>query len=191
VPYVYGCARPGDWPDPEYVVRVADPQRFAAALRPLVRQIDPSRAVFGYRSVSDVLDAAVDEPRMTAGLTTLFAVTALTLAAIGLYGLFMLVVSESRREIGVRLALGAAPTQMVGLVCASAGRLLVLGVLIGLVLTLGTGRVLKTLLFGVSTYDAPTLVVATMTLVLVSCTAIAIPAIRASRVPPTEALLTD
>ncbi len=130
VPYVYGCARPGDWPDPEYVVRVADPERFAVSLRPLVRQIDPSRAVFGYRSLSDALEAAVDEPRMTAGLTTLFAVTALTLAAIGLYGLFMLIVSESRREIGVRLALGAAPTQMVGLVCAGAGRLLVAGVII-------------------------------------------------------------
>lgn len=191
VPYVYGCARPGDWPDPEYVVRLSDPERFAAALRPLVRQIDPSRAVFGYRSLSDALRTAVDEPRMTAGLTTLFAVTALTLAAIGLYGLFMLIVSESRREIGVRLALGAAPTQMVGLVCVSAGRLLVLGVLLGLGLTFGAGRVLKTLLFGVSTYDATTLVVATMTLVLVSCTAIAIPAIRASRVAPTEALRTD
>jgi putative ABC transport system permease protein len=191
VPYVYACARPGAWPDPQYVVRAADPERFAAALRPLVRQIDPSRAVFGYRPLSDALQAAVDEPRMTAGLTTLFAVTALTLAAIGLYGLFMLIVSEGRREIGVRLALGAAPTQMVGLVCASAGRLLVLGVIIGLGLTLGTGRVLKTLLFGVSTYDAGTLAVATMALVVVSSTAIAIPAIRASRVAPTEALRTD
>jgi putative ABC transport system permease protein len=191
VPYVYACARPGDWPDPEYVVRVTDPERFAAALRALVRQIDPSRAVFGYRSVSDVLDTAIDEPRMTAGLTTLFAVTALTLAAIGLYGLFMLIVSESRREIGVRLALGAAPTQMVALVCAGAGRLLVVGVLIGLGLTFGAGRVLKTLLFGVSTYDAGTMVIATLTLVVVSCTAIAIPAIRASRVAPTEALRTD
>lgn len=191
VPYVYACARPGDWPDPEYVVRVANPERFAAALGPLVRQIDPSRAVFGYRSVSDVLDAAVDEPRMTAGLTTLFAVTALTLAAIGLYGLFMLIVSESRREIGVRLALGAAPTQMMGLVCASAGRLLVVGVLVGVGLTLGAGRVLESLLFGVSTYDAGTLAVATMTLVVVASIAIAIPAIRASRVAPTEALRTD
>jgi len=191
VPYVYACARPGDWPDPEYVVRAADPPRFAASLRPLVRQIDPSRAVFGYRSLSDALETAVDEPRMTAGLTTLFAVTALTLAAIGLYGLFMLIVSESRREIGVRLALGAAPTQMVGLVCASAGRLLVAGVLIGLGLTFGAGRVLRTLLFGVSTYDAGTLAVATLTLVVVSCTAIAIPAIRASRVRPTEALRAD
>jgi putative ABC transport system permease protein len=191
VPFVYACARPGDWPDPEYVVRVADPGRFAAALRPLVRQIDSSRAVFGYRSVSDVLDAAIGEPRVTAGLTTLFAVMALTLAAIGLYGLFMLVVSESRREIGVRLALGAAPTPMVGLVCASAGRLLVVGVILGLGLTFGAGRVLKTLLFGVSTYDAGTLAVATLTLVVVSCTAIAIPAVRASRVAPTEALRTD
>jgi predicted permease len=188
VPYVYGCAKPGDWPDPEYVVRTSDGERLTAALRPLVRQLDPSRAVFGYRALSDALRTAVDEPRMTAGLTSLFAATALTLAAIGLYGLFMLIVSESRREIGVRLALGAAPRQMVSLVAAGAGRLLLAGVVIGLALTAGAGRVLKALLFGVTSYDAPTLAMATLTLVVVSSLAIALPALRAARVPPTEAL---
>jgi putative ABC transport system permease protein len=188
VPYTYTCANPGNWPDPEYVVRVADPDRFAASLRPLVRQVDAGRAVFGLRRLADALDAAVDAPRMTAGLTSLFAATALTLAAIGLYGLFMLVVSESRREIGVRLALGAAPAQMIGLVCASAGRLLVFGVGLGLVLTVGAGRILGGLLYGVTTHDTSTLVGSSLMLALVSAAAITIPAIRAARVPPTEAL---
>jgi putative ABC transport system permease protein len=188
VPYTYACARPGDWPDPEYVARVADPDRFAASLRLLVHQVDPGRAVFGVRPLATALETAVSEPRMTAGLTSLFAATALTLAAIGLYGLFMLVVSESRREIGVRLALGAAPPQMVGLVCASAGRLLVVGVGVGLALSVGTGRILGTLLYGVTTHDATTLVGTSLMLMLVSAAAITIPAIRAARVPPTEAL---
>lgn len=188
VPYVYTCAQPGAWPDPEYVVRVTDPQRFSAAIRPLVRQIDPSRALFGYRSLADALQAATDEPRMTAGLTTLFAATALSLAAIGLYGLFMLIVSESRREIGVRLALGAAPRQMIRLVGLSAGRLLVTGLVLGLALTAGAGRLLRTLLFGVTTHDVETLTLAVLTLAVVSTAAIALPALRAARVPPTEAL---
>jgi predicted permease len=188
VPYVYSCLKPGDWPDPQYIVRLSDPTAFTAALRPLLHQIDPTRAVFGYHPLTQILEAATDEPRMTAGLTSLFAATALTLAAIGLYGLFMLIVSESRREIGVRLALGAAPRQMVSLVAAGAGRLLFAGVVIGLALTAGAGRVLKALLFGVTSYDAPTLAMATLTLVVVSSLAIALPALRAARVPPTEAL---
>jgi predicted permease len=188
VPYVYGCATPGGWPDPEYVVRTTDAAQLTAALRPLVRQLDPSRAVFGYQELSATLRTAMDEPRMTAGLTSLFAGTALTLAAIGLYGLFMLIVSESRREIGVRLALGAEPRQMVGLVVAGAGRLLLAGVVIGLALTAGAGRMLTALLFGVTSFDVPTVGLATLTLVIVSSVAIALPAFRAARVPPTEAL---
>ena len=188
VPYVYSCLHPGDWPDPEYVVRLSAPAAFGAALRPLVRNLDPTRAVFGYQPLEDVLRTDTEEPRMDAGLTTLFASTALGLSAIGLYGLFMLIVSESRREIGVRLALGAAPRQMIGLVCVSAGRLLVAGLVIGLALTAGAGRVLRTLLYGISSHDAVTMAVATITLAVVSMAAITLPALRAARVPPTEAL---
>jgi putative ABC transport system permease protein len=188
VPYVYSCLSAGDWPDPEYVVRLSAPASFTAALRPLVRNLDSSRAVFGYQPLEDVLRTDTEEPRMDAGLTTLFAATALGLSAIGLYGLFMLIVSESRREIGVRLALGAAPRQMIGLVCVGAGRLLVAGLAIGLLLTAGAGRILRTLLFGISAHDAGTMALATVALATVSLAAILLPALRASRVPPTEAL---
>jgi predicted permease len=191
VPYTYACAGPGNWPDPEYVVRLTSAEGFAGRLRTIVREIDPTRAVFGYESIADSLHTATDEPRMNAGLTALFAVTALGLAGIGLYGLFMLMVSESRREIGVRLALGAAPRQMISLVFASAGRLLAAGLFLGLALTAGTGRVLRTMLFGISTHDVASLIGSTVMLVAIACLAIALPAVRASRVPPTEALRGD
>ena len=191
VPYTYSCAGPGNWPDPEYVVRLSSTEGFAGRLRTIVREIDPTRAIFGYGSIADTLHTATDEPRMNAGLTALFAATALVLAGLGLYGLFMLLVSESRREIGVRLALGAAPRQMISLVFANAGRLLAAGVVLGLALTAGTGRVLRTMLFGISTHDVATLIASTGTLVIIACVAIALPAVRAARVAPTEALRGD
>jgi putative ABC transport system permease protein len=188
VPYVYACESAAYWPDPEYVVRAADPAAVLGSLRAIVHTLDGGRAVFGMRMLDDVVRASTDEPRMNAGVVTIFAAAAMMLAAIGLYGLFMLVVSESRREIGVRLALGATPGQMVQLVFTGAGRLLLVGIAVGLGLTAGADRVWRALLFGVSTLDAPTLLAATLTLVTVSALAIAVPAIKASRVAPTDAL---
>ena len=191
VPYVYSCATAGAWPDPEYVIRASDTRAVLANLRRVVRTIDASRAVFGVQSLEDVLGRAVDEPRMNASVISTFAATAITLAAIGLYGLFTLLVSETRRELGVRLALGATPGQLVGLVLAGAGRLVVTGIFAGLVLTFSAQRLWRALLFGVGSLDAITVLAATLTLVAVSTAAIAVPAVRASRVAPTEALRGD
>jgi ABC-type antimicrobial peptide transport system permease subunit len=138
-----------------------------------------------------VLHDAVEAPRLNAGMVGAFAGGALLLATVGLYGLFTLLVSESRREIGVRLALGAAPRQVVGLVLADAGRLLGLGIAIGLGLSVLANRALGGLLFEIGPLDPMTFVTATLTLAAVAAGAIAIPAIRASRVPPTEALRAD
>jgi hypothetical protein len=191
VPYVYSCASAGAWPDPEYVVHASDPHAVIASLRGVVRTIDASRAVFGVQPLEEVLGHAVDEPRMNAGVVSAFAATAMTLAAIGLYGLFTLLVSETRRELGVRLALGATPGQLVGLVLSGAGRLVVTGIFAGLVLTASAQRVWRALLFGVGSLDAVTVLAAALALVAVSMAAIAVPAVRASRVAPTEALRAD
>jgi hypothetical protein len=188
VPYVYTCNSAGAWPDPEYVASTADPRAFATDLRRLVRELDPNRAVFGLRPVQDVLDAALDQPRMDAAMLGLFAGAAVTLAAIGLYSLFMLVVSERSREMAVRLAVGAEPRQLIQLVMAGAGRLLAGGIVTGIVLTAVADRVLRGVLFGVSPLDARALAAAALTLAIVSAVAVAGPAIKAARIAPIDAL---
>jgi putative ABC transport system permease protein len=191
VPYVYACNSAGSWPDPEYVARTADPGAFGTDLRRLVRELDPNRAVFGLRPVQDVLDAALDQPRMDAAMLGLFAGAAVTLAAIGLYSLFMLVVSERSREMAVRLAVGAEPRQLIQLVMAGAGRLLAGGIVTGIVLTAVADRVLRGVLFGVSPLDARALAAAALTLALVSAVAVAGPALKAARIAPIDALKGD
>jgi hypothetical protein len=188
VPYVYTCDAAGSWPDPEYVVRTSDPRAFATDLRRIVRELDGSRAVFGLRPLQDVLDAALDQPRLDATMLGLFAAAAVLLAAIGLYSLFMLVVSDRAREMAVRLAIGAEPRQVIRLVMAGAGRLLAGGVLLGMVLTAAADRVLRGLLFGVSPLDAPALAAAALTLAIVSAIAVAGPALKAARIAPIDAL---
>ena len=190
-PYLYTCAHAGAWPDPEYVVRTSDRSAFARDVRRVVRELDASRAVFGLRPLQDVLSAGLDRPRLDAAMLSLFAAAAVTLAAIGLYSLFMLVVSERGREIAVRLAVGAEPREMVRLVMTEAGRLLAAGLAIGVLLTAAADRILRGVLFGVSSLDAPALAVAALTLAVVSIIAVAGPALKASRVAPTDVLRAD
>jgi putative ABC transport system permease protein len=187
-PYVYTCRPAGAWPDPEYVVRTSDPRALAVDLRRIVRELDPARAVFGLRPVQDVLDAALDRPRLDAAMLGLFATAAVSLAAIGLYSLFMLVVSERARELAVRLAIGAEPRQMMLLVMTGAGRLLAGGIALGIALTAAADRVLRGLVFGVSPLDVPTVASAVLALAVVSAVAVAGPALRAARISPIDAL---
>ncbi len=191
VPYFYTCNSPGAWPDPNYVARTSDARAFAADLRRVVHELDPSRAIFAVRPLQEVMDTGLEQPRLDAAVLGLFAGAALLLAAIGLYSLFMLVVSESVRELAVRLAIGAAPRQVMRLVMTGAGRLLASGLVIGVVLTAAADRLLRGVLFGVSPLDVSALIAAIATIALVSLVAVAGPALRASRIAPIEALRGD
>jgi hypothetical protein len=188
VPYAYTCDAAGSWPDPSYVARTTDPRAFAADLRRIIRELDSTRAVFGLRPLQDVLDAALDQPKLDAAMLGLFAGAAVTLAAIGLYSLFMLVVSDRAREMAVRLAVGAAPRQVIRIVMTGAGRLIAGGIVLGIALTAAADRVLRGVLFAVSPLDAPALAAAAMTLAIVSALAVAGPALKAARIAPIEAL---
>jgi putative ABC transport system permease protein len=185
-PYVYFCETPGYWPDPEYVARTSDPGTFATDLRRIVRELDASRAIFGVKPLQQVLDASLDQPRLDATMLGLFAMAAVTLAAIGLYSLFMLVVSERAREMAVRLAIGAAPAELIRLVMTGAGRLLAGGIIVGVGLTAAADRLLRGVLFGVSPLDATALAAAAGT--LAALLAVVGPALKASRIAPVEAL---
>jgi putative ABC transport system permease protein len=191
IPFYYVCSSPGWWPDPEYVVRTADARALARDLRQIVNGIDAKRAIFGLRPLRDIVDGALDQPKLDAAILTSFASAALALAGIGLYTLFMLVVSDRTREIAVRLAIGASPREIIRLIAASAARLLASGIVLGVVLTAAAGRVLRGVLFGVTSFDAGTLAASAAVIITVSMAAVAVPAVRAARVEPTDALRAD
>jgi predicted permease len=191
MPFVYTCDSAGSWPDPNYVVRTTDAAGLIGRLRDVVGQIDSSRAVFSIRRLDEVIDTAISEPRRNATIVAGFAAAALLLCAVGLYALFARLVAESRREIGVRLALGARPGQIVRLVLSDASRLLLLGAAAGVVLSVAAYQLLRSVLFGVGPFDAIALAAAALVLCAVSFVAILVPASRASRLMPTEALRSD
>jgi ABC-type antimicrobial peptide transport system permease subunit len=159
-----------------------------ASIRQLVRSLDPTRPVFGVRRVDEIVGASLDQPRINARLLTMFAGAALGLAALGLYGLLTLLIADRRRELGVRMALGATTSDLVRLVLAGAGRLIAVGVAAGLLLTFAAGQVLQTLLFGISPHDPRALAGGVLALATVSTLAIAIPARQAARVDPIDAI---
>jgi ABC-type antimicrobial peptide transport system permease subunit len=124
-------------------------------------------------------------------LLSTFSLLALVLAAVGLYGVVSYVVSRRTREIGIRMALGAASDDVVGMVLSQGARPALLGIVLGLAASALGERVLGSLLYGVAPYDPLTLVVATAVLGLVVLVAIMLPARRAARVPPASALRAD
>jgi putative ABC transport system permease protein len=189
VPYLYVCMPTGSWPDPEYVVRTeGDPRALIPSVRAIVKSLDPSRPFFGATTVANAMDAALDQPRLNATVIASFALAALALAALGLYGLLMLLVAERRRELGVRMALGAAPRDLVRLVIGGAGRLVVIGMLTGVALTLAAAQWLQSLLFGVAPYDPSAVFGAVASLGAVAIVSVALPARQAARVSAMEAM---
>ena len=189
VPYIYDCASAGSWPDPDYVVRVrGDARAIMRQLPQVVHGVDPNRAVFGMKMLDAVLDDALEQPRLNTRFLAAFAIVALLLASVGLYSLVSIVVTAGTREIGVRIALGATSTQIMRMVFAGACRMLAGGILLGLALTLGATRVIKTVLFGVNPLDALTVAAAVAVLCVVSSLAAFLPARRATKVDPMVAL---
>jgi putative ABC transport system permease protein len=191
-PYVYICMPAGGWPDPEYVVRTeSDSRAVMAGIRELVRSLDSTRPVFGVTTVDDVIGKSLDQPRLNANFLATFAGAALALASLGLYGLLTLLVAERRRELGVRMALGASSGDLVRLILSGAGRLIALGIAAGLALTFAASQALRALLFGVSAHDPRALAGGVLALAVVSVIAIAIPARQAATISPVEALRMD
>jgi putative ABC transport system permease protein len=189
VPYVYSCLPLGAWPDPEYVVRASgDPRLLLGSIRQLVKSLDPARPIFGAKLVSEVMDTTLDQPRQNASLLVTFAAAALVLAALGLYGLLSLLVTERRRELGVRIALGASPRDLVRVVVFGAGRLVAGGVAMGCALLLAAGFLLRALLFGVTPYDPQALAWSIGALAGVALAAMILPARQAARVSAMEAM---
>jgi putative ABC transport system permease protein len=188
-PYVYSCQAAGGWPDPEYVVRTrGDTGALIQQIRGIVHQVEPRRAVFGVKLLDTLFDDALEQPRLNTSFIATFAVAAMLLASVGLYSLISLIVTARTREIGLRIALGAGTGQIMRLVLAGAGRMLLVGVVLGLVLTVGAERLIKSVLFDVSPLDVMSLGAAVLVLAMVTALAAFLPARRAAGIDPLDAI---
>ena len=154
----------------------------------VVREIDRELPVFAVRPLQDYVATSIGPQKFYAALVAIFAVVALALAAVGLYGVIAYAVSQRTHELGVRLALGATSQRIAGMVVGQGLTLTLGGVVVGIVAALLVTRVLGSLLFGVSTLDPLTFGVVLTLLVVVAAVASYVPARRAARVDPLVAM---
>jgi predicted permease len=170
-------------------VRVAGPTApVATALRAAVRNVDPQLPVRDIATLSDLLERGLSRERLVARLAGSFGILALLLAAIGLYGVMGYSVSRRTNEMGVRLALGASPGGVRMLVLRESLLLCVAGIVFGFVLLLPVRGITGRLVYGMSPRDPATVAIATGILLLVTAAAAFIPAWRASRIDPVDAI---
>ena len=171
------------------VVRTkSDPLRLAALVRHEIAALDPEQPVARVATLDQLLEASTSQPRFRTFLLGSFAGIALLLSAVGIYGVMAYAVSRRTREIGVRMALGARPANILTLIFGESMTLTLLGILLGLVGAYAVTRVLNSLLFGVSSTDPLTFAAVTVLLSCASLLASYIPARRATRVDPIIAL---
>ena len=174
------------------VVRAAgDPQALAGAVEKTVRDLDPAVAVSNVKTMRQILAGSVAEPRFRTVLVGFFAGAALLLAAVGLSGVVAYAVSRRRYEIGVRMAVGATPAEVLRLFVGSGMRLTAIGAGAGTVAAAGAARLLGGLLFGVRPWDPATFAAAILVLLSVAALASYFPARRAAATDPLAALRAD
>jgi ABC-type antimicrobial peptide transport system permease subunit len=181
--------RPGGLWTVNYVVRTSrSSAEMEAVIRDLVASADARLPVTRFRSQSDELERQAARERVLAKLLSLFAGFALLLSCIGLHGVISFAVAQRRAEMGVRLALGAAPVSIVRLVLTQVLRLTLLGLAIGVVIAWQVSPVVDSMLFGIDPGDPRTMLSAALLMAAVALAAGFLPAWRASRVDPLRSL---
>jgi predicted permease len=171
-----------------YVRSKGDPREVLLPVERELRAAGPRVLVFSIRTGSAIVDGGLFQARMGVGLLTAFGLLALGLASIGLYGVLAYSVNQRKREIGLRMALGATRASVLRLVLGEGMSLVIAGVLIGLVAALAVGQLLSTMLFGVGASDPLSVAAAALMLSAVALLACYLPARWATRVDPLEAL---
>jgi ABC-type antimicrobial peptide transport system permease subunit len=183
---LYGVFAPRDM---TLAVRTSqDPSSVTNAIRERIFAIDKGLPPYNIATMDQLVSTSVAQPRLNLSLLVAFAVLALVLAAVGVYGVMAYGVTQRTHEFGIRTALGASPTDVLKQVFLEGGRLAALGLALGLIAALLLTRLMASLLFGVSPSDPITLGLVAVILALVALAACYIPARRAARVDPVIAL---
>jgi ABC-type antimicrobial peptide transport system permease subunit len=150
--------------------------------------LDPNLTIISIRTMQQEVELSFDQERAVASIAGLFGIVALVLAAIGLYGVTAYTVAQRTNEIGIRMALGADRSNVVQLILRGAFKRVLLGLLLGLPLAVGAGRLVSSQLYGVSSWDPLALTIAAGALAVCSFFAAIIPANRAASISPMTAL---
>jgi predicted permease len=188
-PTVYYYSRDRSWSQATLVVRTTlPPATLTRSVVAAIHTIDAEQPVEDIRTMAQVIDSRLTSQRCSALLLGSFAAAALLLASVGIYGVLSYIVRGRTREIGIRTALGARTSDVLRLVIAEAMSPAMVGIAIGAIVALASGRVMKSLVFGVSASDPTTLACVAATLALVALVASLVPAYRASRFDPATVL---
>ena len=172
-----------------FVTRTSlEPTSLTPSVAAAVRAVDPALPLADVATMDDVVDATLARPRTVSSLLTVFALIALVLAGVGVYGVMAYSVSQRTQEIGVRMALGATTESVFRLMIGQALRLVALGIVVGVVAAAWLSRFLTTMLFQTGRFDPSTFVVTAVVLAAVATFASYVPARRGMRVAPVEAL---
>ena len=172
-----------------YYVRTSqDPTLISSSVRSVVNDLDPSLPISGMRTFEAQIDRQLANDRLIAYLSEIFGGLAALLAAIGIYGLLSYGVTQRTREIGVRMALGAGVKNIGRMIITEMSWLLLIGIVIGLPLTYGLGKLLNSMLYGVKAFEPATVGISLVFMALVALAAAYIPTRRATRVDPLVAL---
>jgi putative ABC transport system permease protein len=160
----------------------------AAAVRAAITRVDKERPVQSVRTIEAIGYEATSPARFRATLLAAFALLALTLAVVGVFGVLAYSVQQRVREFGVRIALGATTRQVLTMVFGNTAQIVGVGVIVGLLAAAALGRSMSTFLFGVQPLDPPTFAGVAVVLSLTAALASAVPALRAAKVDPVVAL---
>jgi predicted permease len=172
-----------------YAIRTRlDPSQLAPALRQVVQKADRDLPIINIRTQQEQIDATMQQERMFAAMTTGFGVLALALACVGIYGIMAYSVANRKNEIGIRMALGAQPGQVRGMILRESGWLAGAGVVVGVAAAMALTRLVKSMLYGVQPWDPVTMAGGALLLLAMALAASWIPARRAAGVQPMEAL---
>jgi ABC-type antimicrobial peptide transport system permease subunit len=168
-----------------------DPENATEAARRVLRGLDPEMPMANVKTEEQWVAASAAQPRLNASLVALFAASALVIGAIGIYGVLSFSVSQRKREIGVRLALGAQRANVVKLIFGEGMTVAAVGIALGIAAAAALGRVVSSLLFEVGTHDPAAFLIAALVLALAAAVACYLPAYRASRLDPADVLRTE